>query len=113
MRSLSTEFRFVGDDEELAVIAEDGDKKFIAIVERPQVTEVTYSQMGDIEISAMNGETFKARSSPPRVTMEVTGILKEEIVGENAEEHIPDIVNDMSVEQLLCAVNKKIDDREV
>lgn len=112
MRSLGADFRFVGDDEELAVIAEDGDKKFIAIVERPQVTEVTYEHLGDIEISAMNGETFKARSSPPRVTMEVTGVLKEEIVGENAEQHIPDIVDDMSVEQLLCAVNKKLEDRD-
>lgn len=113
MRSLNNDFRFVGDDEELAVIAEAGDKQFIAVLESPRVTEVTYEHLGDIEISAMNGEAFKARSRPPRVTMEVTGILKEELAGENAEQHIPDIVNDMSVEQLLGVVNKKLEERNV
>ena len=115
MRGLNTDFRFVGDSDELAVIVEDGDQQFIAIVENPQVTEVTCTNhgAGDIEIASMNGERFQVRQEPQRVIVEVAGILKEEIVGENAEEHIPDIVDDMSVEELLRVVNSKLQESGV
>jgi len=110
MRGLNECFRFVCNNDQLAVIVGEGGQQFITVVQNPRVTEVTYEHTSSIEARRMNGD-FVIRDSPVRVNLELTGMLKEELYGENADEHIPDIAEGLSVEQLLAAANKKLEDR--
>jgi len=101
------EFKLVGGSYELAIICEDNGQEFVSIIEQPHITEVMFEAPASIPV--MNGKPVQ--QEPARVTLEVTGYAREHITGRNASEAAPDLVEDMTVGELLDIVNKKLAER--
>lgn len=106
---LNTEL--VSDGDELAAIYSEMGKKYVVVIEKPELVSMTCDTGYDVSASIFDQDHYDQRDI--RVRMEVVGRFKEEITGRNADEALPDVVEDMSVEELLRVVNSKLQEEGV
>jgi len=108
----------VGNKEEVAIFMEDRDQEAIYSFKNPQITDVTIEEERGYDNSGVtisNGHTRPKSDSiifPKnrhiKATITIETMSCESIWGDDIENELPDTVQDMSVEELLHAVNKKI-----
>lgn len=101
----------VGSKEEIAIFMEDAEKEQIITLKDPQVTDVTIEEQRDYSIEhTMNGdELHMPQSQHIKATITIETIKWEAMWGDHVEHQLPDVVDDMTVEELLHAVNQKIE----
>lgn len=115
MSLLSYNSFLAGNKEEIAIFMEDKGKEAIFNMKNPQITDVTIEEKhpGGISTHRITG---KENPQPQRkhvtATITIETIEWEHIWGENLEDELPDTVKNMNVEELLHAVNKKLDEGE-
>jgi len=104
----------VGIKDELAIFIEDSGKEQIINLKDPKVTNITVEEKRDFTVEhTMAGEPLHMpQGQHIEATITIETIKWESIWGEDIRDELPDVVDEMSVEQLLHAVNKKIEGEE-
>lgn len=100
----------VGNKEELAIFMEDQNEERIFNFKNPTVTDITIEEQRnfDIEHTVAGDELRMPKSRHIKATITIETIDWESIWGEDIKSELPDIVEDMTVEELLHAVNQKL-----
>lgn len=93
-----------GNEEEIAIFMEGEGEEALFNIKNPRITDVQIEQKFPSPVD-LQGKHIKA-------TITVETAEWEHLWGENLEKELPDVVDSMSVEELLHAVNKKIEGAE-
>jgi hypothetical protein len=104
----------VGNKDELAIFMEDSGKESVYNFKNPHVRDVTIEEQRDFSVGhTMGGEELRLpQSKRIKATITIETVEWEAVWGEDVRDELPDTVKNMSVEELLHAVNQKISDNQ-
>lgn len=107
-------FSFIGSKDEVAITFKRGDKERVILAQNPTLSAVSVHRSTNERFHTMDGRTENFPLTNPSMEIELTleTFEWEMISGQDLDGELPEVVDDMSVEELLDAVNRKLEQHD-